>query len=173
MKKMGLHTGADLKRLTENDLKLHFGKPGAFYYNIVRGIDNRAVQPHRETKSLGAEDTFPTDLTQTTDMYAELEKIAKTVHERLLRYGLKGRTITLKIKYADFRQITRNQSFAFPVGELDKILDTAKQLLLSTEPEGKPVRLLGISLSNFGEVIPVTGRSGNPAQLSLFDTDTI
>jgi len=106
-------------------------------------------------------------------MYAELEKIAVTVYERLKRYGLKGRTITLKIKYSDFRQITRNQSFPFPVGDFDKILETAKQLLLATEPEDKPVRLLGISLSNFGEVIPVAGRSGNTAQLSLFDEEDL
>ncbi|PSL33377.1 DNA polymerase IV [Chitinophaga ginsengisoli] len=171
MKRMGLHTGADLKRLTENDLKQHFGKVGAFYYRIVRGIDEREVQPHRETKSLGAEDTFPFDLTKTEEMYAELEKIAVTVYERLKRYGLKGRTITLKIKYSDFRQITRNQSFPFPVGDFDKILETAKQLLLATDPEDKPVRLLGISLSNFGEIIPMTGRLGNSAQLSLFDED--
>lgn len=171
MKRMGLHTGADLKRLSENDLKQHFGKVGTFYYQIVRGIDEREVQPHRETKSLGAEDTFPFDLTRTEEMYAELEKIAVTVSERLKRYGLKGRTITLKIKYSDFRQITRNQSFPFPIGDFEKILGTAKQLLLSTEPEDKPVRLLGISLSNFGEIIPVAGRTGNPAQLSLFDEE--
>ncbi|MVT09858.1 DNA polymerase IV [Chitinophaga tropicalis] len=169
MKRMGLHTGADLKRLTENDLKQHFGKPGAFYYRIVRGIDDREVQPHRETKSLGAEDTFPYDLTKTEEMNAELDKIGKIVCERLQRYGLKGRTITLKIKYGDFRQITRNQSLPFPTGDLNKILETAKQLLLSTDPEDKPVRLLGISLSNFNEVIQVSGHSQNPAQLSLFD----
>ncbi|MBW8688023.1 DNA polymerase IV [Chitinophaga rhizophila] len=170
MKRMGLHTGADLKRLSENDLKQHFGKPGGFYFRIVRGIDDREVQPHRETKSLGAEDTFPYDLTKTEEMYAELEKIAGTVCERLKRYGLKGRTVTLKVKYSDFRQITRNQSFPFPIGELDKILDTAKQLLLATEPEDKPVRLLGISLSNFGEIISAA-RSDNSIQLSLFDTE--
>ncbi|QHS60903.1 DNA polymerase IV [Chitinophaga agri] len=169
MKRMGLHTGADLKRLSEHDLKQHFGKPGAFYYKIVRGIDDREVQPHRETKSMGAEDTFPFDLTKAEEMFAELEKITHTVVERLKRYGLKGRTITLKIKYSDFRQITRNQSYPFPVGDFEKILDTAKQLLLATEPEDKPVRLLGISLSNFGDLIPVTGKTGNPAQLSLFD----
>lgn len=173
MKRMGLHTGADLKRLTENDLKQHFGKPGGFYYRIVRGIDDREVQPHRETKSLGAEDTFPYDLTKTEEMNAELDKICKTVYERLKRYGLKGRTITLKVKYSDFKQITRNQSLPFPTNDPDKILDTAKQLLLATDPEDKPVRLLGISLSNFNEVIPVSGRSKNSAQLSLFDTDDL
>ncbi len=169
MKKMGLFTGADLKKLSENELKQHFGKVGSFYYRIVRGIDDREVQPHRETKSLGAEDTFPEDLTEIADMHVELEKIAKVVHERLQRYQLKGRTITLKIKYSDFRQITRNQSFPQPVGDFHTILETAKQLLAATFPEDKRIRLLGITLSNFGEAATHTPRQGNPDQLSLFD----
>ncbi|WP_246496128.1 DNA polymerase IV [Chitinophaga varians] len=168
MKRMGLFTGGDLKRLTEQELKQYFGKVGAFYYQIVRGIDNRAVQPHRETKSLGAEDTFPEDLTVLEDMHAELDKIARTVYGRLERYSLKGRTITLKIKYSDFKQITRNQSFPYPVGDLDTILHTAKQLLAATGPEDKQIRLLGITLSNFGEAGPVSDKPVNP-QLSLFD----
>lgn len=166
MKRMGLHTGADLKKLTEADLRQHFGKVGGFYYKIVRGIDNREVQPHRETKSMGAEDTFAYDLTTVEEMNAELEKIALTVHNRLLKYELKGRTITLKIKYSDFKQITRNQSFSQPVNALDVILHTAQQLLLSTYPEDKKIRLLGISLSNFNEVALPENKSG---QLSLFD----
>lgn len=168
MKKMGLFTGGDLKRLSEQELKQYFGKVGTFYYRIVRGIDDRTVQPHRETKSLGAEDTFPVDLTAEEDLHAELEKIAQTVYNRLERYGLKGRTITLKIKYSDFKQITRNQSFPFPVGDMDTILHTAKQLLAATRPEDKKIRLLGITLSNFGEAGPVSDKPVNP-QLSLFD----
>ncbi|WP_160718120.1 DNA polymerase IV [Chitinophaga solisilvae] len=169
MKKMGLFTGADLKKLSEQELKQHFGKTGAFYYRIVRGIDEREVQPHRETKSLGAEDTFPFDLTAVEDMHAELEKLALTVHTRLQRYDLKGRTITLKIKYSDFRQITRNQSFQQPVGDLETIISTAKQLLAATWPEDKKIRLLGITLSNFGEAVPGSDKQYNPGQLSLFD----
>ncbi|NLR59062.1 DNA polymerase IV [Chitinophaga polysaccharea] len=169
MKKMGLFTGADLKKLSEQELKTHFGKVGSFYYRIVRGIDEREVQPHRETKSLGAEDTFPYDLTTVTDMEAELTKIGKIVCDRLQRYGLKGRTITLKIKYADFKQITRNQSFPFPVGDFETIVDTAKQLLAATYPEDKPIRLLGITLSNFHEVLSGQEKPNQSAQLSLFD----
>jgi DNA polymerase IV len=168
MKKMGLHTGADLKQLSENSLRQHFGKAGGFYYRIVRGIDDREVQPHRETKSMGAEDTFSEDLVHTLDMNAQLERIGKIVCERLQRYQLKGRTVTLKVKYADFRQITRNQSFPHPVGDLETIVRAAQQLLLATEPEGKPVRLLGISLSNFNEVAKPTDID-NGIQLSLFD----
>jgi len=166
MKKMGLHTGADLKALTEGELVQHFGKTGRFYYTIVRGIDNREVQPNRETRSIGAEDTFGHDLTTLEEMYAELDKIALTVHTRLERYGLKGRTITLKVKYSDFKQITRNKSFTNPVDELDTIRATAKQLLATTDAEQKKVRLLGITLSNFH--IPDSNKNDTSGQLSLF-----
>ena len=74
MKSLGIHLGADLKKLSENEIVQHFGKPGRFYYQIVRGIDDREVQPHRETKSAGAEDTFTYDLTTIEEMEAELEK---------------------------------------------------------------------------------------------------
>ncbi|HVW96093.1 MAG TPA: DNA polymerase IV [Mucilaginibacter sp.] len=168
MKNMGLHTGEDLKRLNEDELVRHFGKTGRFYFNIVRGIDNREVQPHRETKSLAAEDTFPYDLTTLEEMEAELDKIALTVCKRLQHYQLKGRTLTLKIKYNDFKQITRNQSFAAGFNDLETITATAKQLLSATSPEEKKIRLLGISLSNFGEP-PVRTKPESPVdQLSLF-----
>jgi len=152
MKKMGLHTGADLKTLTQEELTKHFGKAGLFYYRIVRGIDEREVQPHRETKSLAAEDTFAYDLTAIDEMEAELDKIARIVCERLEKYNLKGRTVTLKIKYSDFKQITRNKSFLSPVADLEIICSAAKQLLAATFPEDKKIRLLGISISNFKEV---------------------
>ncbi|PTQ99953.1 DNA polymerase-4 [Mucilaginibacter yixingensis] len=168
MKRMGLHTGADLKRLTEDEMQQHFGKVGRFYYRIVRGIDDRPVNPHRETKSLGAEDTFPYDLTTAEEMFPELEKITKTVCDRLERYGLKGRTITLKIKYSDFRQITRNQSFPHPVGDAETIISTAKSLLLATGIDDVRIRLLGISLSNFGEVERPSLIKGDSNQLRLF-----
>ena len=168
MKQMNLHTGADLKKLSEAQLVQYFGKAGHFYYQIVRGIDNRAVEPHRETKSVGAEDTFAVDLEEAEDMYAELARIAPLVHDRLKKHGLKGRTVTLKIKYHDFQQITRNYSFNEPIDELEIILETAKKLLLATLPEGKPIRLLGITVSNFGDVVMKKRRPENPGQMSLF-----
>ncbi|OKS88673.1 DNA polymerase IV [Mucilaginibacter polytrichastri] len=165
MKGMNLHTGLDLKQLNEDEMIRHFGKAGRFYYQIVRGIDNRAVQPHRETKSMGAEDTFAYDLTETDEMHLELDKLAQKVVERLQKYQLKGRTLTLKIKYSDFKQITRNQSFSAPIADLETIQQTAKQLLANTEQD-KKIRLLGISLSNFNEVVmPVKDDYG---QLKLF-----
>ncbi|PUZ30155.1 DNA polymerase IV [Chitinophaga costaii] len=168
MKQMQLHSGADLKKLTEATLVHHFGKVGHFYYQIVRGIDNRPVEPHRETKSVGAEDTFAADLEAPEDMYAELARIATLVQERLRRHQLKGRTLTLKIKYFDFQQITRNYSFPQPMDDVNTILDTAKKLLAATLPDGKPIRLLGITISNFGEAPDKKRRPGNPDQLSMF-----
>src|ERR1700743_2276261 len=168
MKKMGLFTGADLKELSEDEIVKHFGKAGRFYYQLARGIDNREVQPNQETKSIGAEDTFAYDLTDIEEMYTELDKLSKTVHNRVLHYQLKGRTITLKIKYSDFRQITRNFSLPDPVNDLETISATARKLLLASDPEGKPIRLLGVTLSNFGEITPKQKKNSHPDQLELF-----
>ncbi|HEX8517006.1 MAG TPA: DNA polymerase IV [Bacteroidia bacterium] len=165
MKSMGLHTGADLKNLGEDELVKHFGKSGRFFYLIVRGIDNREVHPDRESKSVGAEDTFSHDLIDIDEMNSQLDKIAAIVYERLKKYNLKGRTITLKIKYHDFKQITRNFSFSHPMDDLDTIAGTAKQLLVKTGIENKKIRLLGITVSNFGEIIDKRNDNG---QLKLF-----
>lgn len=167
MKKMGLHTGADLKNLSEEDLVKNFGKTGRFYYQIVRGIDERKVQPQREAKSLAAEDTFAYDLTTLEEMEVELDRIAATVFSRLQKNKLEGRTITLKIKYHDFKQITRSKSFTAPTSDLDFISSAAKSLLAAAFMEEKKVRLLGISLSNFGDL--EGGKTEKvSAQLKLF-----
>jgi DNA polymerase-4 len=100
-------------------------------------------------------------------MNTELEKLATLVAGRLERYGLKGRTITLKIKYNDFKQITRSRSYQAPIGDADALSATAKELLLSTELADKKIRLLGISVSNFKE--QTTGETGKAdIQLKLF-----
>ena len=163
MKGMGLHTGADLKRLTESELIRHFGKAGKFYYNIVRGIDDRQVQPHRETKSISAEDTFPYDLKDLDEMYEAVDTLSKIVYERIMRHGVKGRTLTLKIKYHDFKQITRSQSLPQPFADWETIRTTGRRLLQSTDLEDKRVRLLGIGVSNFEP----TEQTGTGGQLKL------
>ena len=169
MRGMQLFTGADLRKLSEEELVRHFGKTGHFYYKIVRGIDEREVQPHRETKSLGAEDTFQYDLETIEEMNKELDKIAVIVHRRLEKNELKGRTITLKVKYSDFTQITRNLSLPHPVSDLDIIADTAKDLLQKVDIGEKTVRLLGISLANFSEPEIRQKKPRDPEQLTLFD----
>lgn len=168
MKKMGWHTGADLKKLSERDLTRHFGKPGRFFYRIVRGIDDREVQPDRERKSVGAEDTFPYDLTSLEEMNEELDKIAIVVHNRMNQSGLMGRTITLKIKYHDFKLATRSQSLTLPVNDSPTLARMAKQLLANSEPEDKKIRLLGISVSNFGEGEAKEPKEERKDQLKLF-----
>ncbi|GCC50680.1 DNA polymerase IV [Chryseotalea sanaruensis] len=152
MKGMNLHTGADLKKLKETELIKHFGKAGRFYYKIVRGEDNRPVKPDREAKSVGAEDTFPYDLTDVEEMVIQLKKLSVLVVNRLQKQELKGRTITLKVKYHDFKQITRSRSFLNGIDDEETILETVLSLLQQTETENVKVRLLGISLSNFNDV---------------------
>ena len=168
MKKMGIVKGADLKKLTEPELIRHFGKSGKFYYKIVRGIDDREVLPHRETKSIGAEDTFPYDLTLPEEMQAALDKIAAIVHDRLQRNQLKGRTVTLKIKYHDFKQVTRSQSFVHSIDDFETICATANKLLFESEADGKKIRLLGITLSNFNESGLKQKKEDVTDQLNLF-----
>lgn len=159
MKVRGLHTGADLKKLTEAELANLFGKSGRFFYKIVRGIDNRPVEPNQETKSIGAEDTFSYDLTEMNEMKAELEKLAVVVFNRMRSYHLSGRTITLKVKFSDFKQITRSRSFTERVVMQEHITDVAKMLLEGIDFTEKSVRLLGVSVSNFEKL------SGNDTQV--------
>ena len=139
---------------------------GRFFYQIVRGIDDRPVEPYRETQSVGAEDTFPEDLFEQEELNRELERIAILVSERLVRNNLKGRTVTVKIKYNNFKLITRSRSFMEPVVDAGAIANTAKELLESTLPTPRGIRLLGISVSKFNDVqsLPITK---NDPQLKL------
>lgn len=167
MRNMGLHTGADLKKLSEGEMVKRFGKTGKFYYKIVRGIDEREVEPDRETKSVSAEDTFPYDLTSFEEMKEALDGLTTLVFKRVEKLSLKGRTVTIKVKYHDFRQVTRSQSFETSFNERDIIFETACKLLLNTDLEDRKVRLLGVGLSNFGETFH-TQRTENTDQLKLF-----
>ncbi len=166
MKKMGILTGADLKKLPETELMRRFGKSGRFFYKIVRGLDDREVVPDRETKSVGAEDTFPQDLNDPKEMLHEIDKLASVVHDRLHNHRLKGRTITVKIKYSDFRQITRSKSLEEGTDDLEEITRLAHQLLLQTDPQDMNIRLLGVSVSNFG--VERERRAEPTDQLDLF-----
>lgn len=159
MKEKGLFTGADLKRLTEAELVKDFGKTGAFYYRIVRGQDDRPVEPERETKSVGAEDTFPEDLSTLEEMGPELDRLGGIVAGRLQRHQLKGRTITLKVRFSDFRLITRSQSLPQPTDAADVLAATVRRLLSLVLQDGPvKIRLLGVSMANFGD----TSGAGNP-----------
>ena len=149
MKDLGIHTGADLRTHSEAQLVEWFGKAGGHFFRICRAIDERPVNPNREHKSIGAETTFATDLLEPADLIPELNPIATSVEKRLRRAGLKGKTVTLKVKYADFRQITRSRTLPLPIDAQETICEIAQDLLLHSERPQKPIRLLGITLSNF------------------------
>jgi DNA polymerase-4 len=148
MRSCGIFTGANLKSWSENALVEKFGKMGRFYYQIARGQDDRMVEPNRITKSIGAEESFAVDLVERRDMLAALAEIATTVKRRLEENRTGGRTVTLKVKYADYKQITRSRTLLESVQEAEAMLDIAIELLDTTEALKKSVRLLGISMSN-------------------------
>jgi DNA polymerase IV len=148
MQELGIRTGADLKQCSERELTHNFGKVGRFYYQIARGIDDRPVNPNRIRKSIGAETSFDPDLEGRASVEEKLEAIAQEVQKRIERNDSKGRTITLKVKFADYRQITRSRSMLEYVASKDQILVIAQDLLRGVEIESQKVRLLGITLSN-------------------------
>ncbi|TVQ12368.1 MAG: DNA polymerase IV [Leptolyngbya sp. DLM2.Bin27] len=148
MHSLGIATGADLRPWAEADLVRHFGKVGRFYYRVARGQDDRPVNPNRIRKSIGAERSFSPDLTTLAEITAALERVVAEVGRRLRDLGRQGYTLTLKIKYANYRQITRSRTFAAAVGAESPLLTWAQDMLLAHLERGQPVRLLGLTLSN-------------------------
>ena len=168
MNNLGIHTGADLKNWTLQDLIRHFGKSGKYYFERVRGIDNREVQTHRKIKSISVEDTFSKDLIHYDDLILELEKLSAKLAVRIKAKNKQGKTLTLKVKFGDFTQITRNQSFESYVSDEETIYKTALMLLQNLSPNNqRSIRLLGITLSNF----PDNNLLSNNEQLTLFNKD--
>ncbi|WP_394758349.1 DNA polymerase IV [Flavobacterium sp.] len=151
----GIFTGKDLKTKTVEYLEEHFGKSGAQYYKIVRGIHNSEVKPNRTTKSVAAEHTFDVNLTSEIFMAERLERIATELERRLQKHKISGKTITLKIKYSDFTQQTRSKTLPYFVSDKGLIFETVKELLYQERMKDS-VRLLGISLANLNTEIKKT-----------------
>jgi len=149
MQQLGIQNGADLCRYGEEELVRLFGKVGVYYYQAARGVDDREVTPHRERKSLGAERTFAQDLTTEKEMLERLEPITREVSDDLVARQLRGKTVTLKIKYSDFVQRTRSISPGTLFQEFEGIWEMVRRLLREPELPEKPVRLLGVTVSNF------------------------
>ena len=147
MYRLGIFTGKDLKAKSLEYLENNFGKSGAYYYHVVRGVHNSAVKPHRTPKSVGAERTFSENLSSEIFMLERLEHIAEELERRLKKSKLAGKTITLKIKYSDFTLNTRSKTLPYFVSDKALILETAKELLYQEKLQNS-VRLLGISLAN-------------------------
>ena len=152
---LGIFTGKDLKSKSAEFLEEHFNKSGLYYYNIVRGIHNSEVKPNRITKSVAAEHTFNENLTSEIFMIEKLERIALELENRLKKYNISGKTITLKIKYSDFTTQTRSKTLPYFISDKGLLLETAKELLFQ-ERMKESVRLLGISLNNLNTEIKKT-----------------
>ena len=147
MYQLGIFTGKDLKERSLEYLEDHFGKSGSYYYQVVRGIHKSPVKPHRIPKSVGAERTFSENLSSEIFMMNRLELIAAELEKRLKNHEIAGKTITLKIRYSDFKLQTRSKTLPYFVSDKTLLTDTAKELLYQ-EKLHNSVRLLGISLSN-------------------------
>jgi len=162
MERLGILTGADLQAWSLPQLQAHFGSSADWYWRICRGIDERDVKPDRPYKSVSAERTFDEDLRDPERLAAEVERIAGYAWTRIERAEVTGRTVTLKIKFADFELITRSKSFATPVPDLGAFTAAGQALLATLFPLPKGIRLLGLGLHNLIE----EGRNA-PCQLGL------
>jgi DNA polymerase-4 len=147
MYNLGIFTGNDLKLKSLEELVALFGKSGAHYYNIVRGIHNSAVKPNRIRKSLGAERTFSENISSEIFMLEKLEHIADELEKRMLKSNAKGKTVTVKIKYSDFTQQTRSKTTDLFLQKKSDFFPIVKELLYQEKLKNS-VRLLGISFSN-------------------------
>ena len=150
MHRMKIFKGRDLKELSLQDMMKHFGKAGNYFYNVVRGIDEREVVSHRVRKSIGAERTFESDLTDLLEVRDKLREITDIMWKRCESRQKTGKTLTLKLRFADFSTISRSSTskIAYTRNDLDSIV---MDLLPTGDIQARGVRLLGITLSNFQE----------------------
>jgi DNA polymerase-4 len=160
MNSLGLHTGLDMRNQTLEFMQANFGKAGAYYYWISRGVDNREVRANRFRKSVGAENTFSIDLTEFDAMVSELQPLIDKVWRHCEEKGSRGRTITLKVKFADFELISRRRTVGGTVGSGAELEAVSSELLKTLFPMKKAVRLLGVSISSFEQ-------AEDPGQISL------
>jgi DNA polymerase-4 len=167
MHSLGIFTGADLRAQSEEFLRRHFGKSGPYFYLLSRGIDERPVNPDRIRKSVGAETTFDVDLEDLLDAEMAIRKICDEVWRRCARHEARGRTTTLKVKYADFEQITRSKSLSRPFTDVEEMTTAALLLLRNLHPFVKGVRLLGVTASNFEGEDDGHAEDANSPQLEL------
>ncbi len=148
MHNLGIRTGKDLKKRTLQELMKHFGKVGSYYYNIVRGIDDRKVSTERIRKSLGHERTFAKDISDVNKMVEVLTKFSEKISKQMQDRKFKAKTLTLKIKYANFDVVSRSKTIDIDFDDEKVIIHLAKKMLLETLGPNCKIRLLGLSVSN-------------------------
>lgn len=162
--RLGVRTFRDLSRMPVKVLERRFGKQGLKMHGLSMGLDERPVEPDREIKSVGHEETFAHDIEDPDEARKEILALSNRVARRMRRKGIQGKTITLKVKYSDFVQITRATTLPHATDDALEIFSNASRLLLDTEAGKRPVRLLGVSLSQLE--LPWQGK-----QLSLFEQE--
>lgn len=155
MQALGILTGADLKRRSLEELEKHFGRVGAYYYHIARGVDLRPVVPNRLRKSLGKEITLREDSADRGHLLTILGDLAQRVAALLQAKRTSGSTLTLKVKYADFQIVTRSITYGEPIDQAQQMLLLAEELLGKTEAGERAVRLLGLTISGLTSGIPL------------------
>ena len=148
MHSLGIHKGKDLQQCTLEMLTRLFGKAGHVYYDFAQGIDLRPVVAERIRKSVGCEHTLDKDITASSSVIIELYHVATELIERLKKSGFSGNTLTLKIKFYDFKQITRSITREQELNNMNDILPLAKQLLKEVDYSIRPIRLIGLTVSN-------------------------
>jgi len=163
MHQLGIHTGADLHKWTEPALLEKFGKSGSYYFRIARGIDDRPVRNQRQRKSIGKEITFGSDIVDMDEINSHLQELSLRVMDLLQQKNQTARTLTLKVKYQDFTQITRSISFTDAITHATDITQALSELLAKTELGHRPCRLLGLNVSNLN-----THTASTVEQLRLF-----
>lgn len=151
MHRLGIRTGADLRQWDEAALVHRFGKAGHAYYGYARGIDERAVTPDRIRKSLGAETTFAEDTDDRERLLLELAAVREEVWNRIQQHEFKGKTVVLKLKYDNFRQITRSKTLFTAIDSSQTLHRVSEELLAAIDFHGRKVRLIGLTVGNTSE----------------------
>lgn len=154
----GIKDGKDLKLRTLEELVKRFGKYGRYYYDIVRGIDKREVNPERIRKSISVEKTFSEDLKTLPELKNAIEELSKKLIERMRKAEAYGNTLTLKIKYENFSLHTRNATSPLPLKEESQLRLYAESLLLHVDLDQHSVRLLGIGISSLTDLSEQVGK---------------
>lgn len=151
MEKLGIVLGKDLRDQTPEFMERHFGKSGRYFHRAAHGLDDRSVNPDQERKSIGSETTFGDDLMTREACLDALRPLIESVARHCAKHDIGGRTAVLKLRYADFKTVTRSRTMPQPLRDADLIEVAASALLDTILPLRQGVRLLGISLHNLGE----------------------
>ncbi|MBS3952132.1 MAG: DNA polymerase IV [Methylomicrobium sp.] len=167
MHQLGVYTGNDLRKLSLTILQQHFGKAGAYYFHIARAIDHRSVRSDRITKSIGVEITLPEDIDDCDEILTRLTALLEKALTKVTDKNLQACTLTIKVKYFDFKQITRSRTFHESITKKMDSTALIKDLLKSTDAGTKKVRLLGITLSSLKDL----ETESVAEQIDLFNTE--